>query len=79
MKTMLMALVASLMGAGAAGCVVHARAPHGGVEVVLPMGHVHDDFCGHYHFGGRWYYYQDHRHGDGCGHVFIGGHWTIGH
>jgi hypothetical protein len=79
MKSMLMALLVSLVGTGAAGCVVHSRNPHSGVETVVPLGHVHDDNCGHYHFGGRWYYCHDHRHGPGCGHINIEGSWTIGH
>jgi len=79
MKTMLTALLATLMGAGAIGCVVHGHGRHGGVEVVIPAVHVHDAYCGHYHHGGRWYYSHGHRHGHGCGHVFIGGHWRIGH
>jgi len=79
MKSLLMALLVSLVGAGAAGCIVQSRNPHSGVEVVVPLGHVHDEFCGHYHFGGRWYYSHEHKHGPGCGHVYIEGSWTIGH
>ena len=79
MKTILMALMAAFMGAGVTGCVVHARGGHSGAECIVPEGHVHDDQCGHYHFGGRWYIQQGHRHGNGCGHVLIEGSWTVGH
>lgn len=78
MKTMLLALMAALMGSGAA-CVVAPGGSHTGIECVVPVGHVHDDLCGHYHFGGRWYYLHGHRHGNSCGHVVIEGAWTIGH
>ena len=80
MKAILMSLLAFLFAAGPAGCVVREqRMPHSGVECVVPLGHVHDDQCGHYHFGGRWYYIQDHHHSPTCGHVFVEGSWTVGH
>jgi len=79
MKTILMALMAALVGAGASGCVVRAQGHQGAVEVVVPEGHAHDDACGHYNFGARWYYLAGHRHGNGCGHVLVEGLWILGH
>ncbi len=80
MKTILTILFASIVGAGLSGCVVRAHGSghgHGGVEVVIPALHVHDDHCGHYYHGDRWYHHHGHRHGHGCGHVYIGGRWTV--
>ena len=79
MKALVMTFVVFLVASVAAGCIVQQRQPHSGVECVVPMGHVHDDDCGHYHFGGRWYYIGDHRHSPTCGHVYVEGTWTVGH
>jgi hypothetical protein len=60
------------------GCVVHGHGHrHVGVRVVVPVAHVHDDFCGHYWHDGYWYHHGGHRHGPGCGHVHVGGRWCI--
>lgn len=63
------------------GCLVHRHRGHVhghghvDVEVAVPVVHVHDEFCGHYYYGGVWYYSAGHRHGHGCGHVHRGGRW----
>jgi hypothetical protein len=77
MKAILAILLASLLGAAASGCLVHAHGRHGGVAVVVPAIHVHDAYCGHYYHGDRWYFHHGHRHGSGCGHVYISGRWII--
>lgn len=62
------------------GCVVHDhghRHAHYGVEVTVPVVHVHDARCGHYLYRGRWYYRHGHVHGPNCGHAFIDGHWLF--
>jgi hypothetical protein len=61
----------------AAGCVVHGHGPHAHVHgpvVSIEAGHIHDDACGHYYWGGRWYHAR-HAHGPGCGHHYRGGMW----
>jgi hypothetical protein len=63
------------------GCVVHDHG-HGhvrvyGPPVVIGVGHVHTDSCGHYSHGGRWYHAAHHRHGPRCGHTFSGGIWIV--
>ena len=78
MKTMMTMLLAGFAAAGLSGCIVHDHGHgHGGVEVVIPVAHVHTDSCGHYYYRDHWYYYSSHHHGPGCGHVFIGGRWTV--
>ena len=86
MKAILTVLLAGAAGLGLTGCLVHHHRGHGhayhhpghvGVEVAIPSSHYHDHYCGHYHYGDRWYYRSHHRHGPGCGHVFIGGRWTL--
>ena len=77
MKTILAILLTTAVGAGVSACVVHTHGRGGGVAVVVPAVHVHDDYCGHYYHGDSWYLYQGHRHGPGCGHVYIGGRWTL--
>lgn len=46
-------------------------------EWTIVAGHQHDDNCGHYHDGGRWYAHGGHRHGPSCGHHFRGGIWIV--
>ena len=77
MRTMMTILLATIVGAGVTACVVHAHGPHGGVAVVVPTLHVHDEHCGHYYYHDSWYLYSGHHHGPGCGHVYIGGRWTV--
>ncbi len=74
MKKGLLILGIAVMGF-TAGCYVEAYPPVG-AEVVVEPGHVHTEWCGHYYYGGRWYYSQGHRHGPGCGHVLRGGVWV---
>ena len=80
MKTIMTILFAGMVGAGLSGCVVHGHG-HGrvrtGVEVTVPVGHIHSDHCGHYYHGNRWYHHGSHRHGHGCGHVYVGGRWVL--
>lgn len=65
------------------GCYVQpvvyeqGSSPHADVPAAIPVGHVHDDFCGHYVYRGVWYFQPDHVHGPGCGHVFVHGQWTV--
>ena len=78
MKTSLAILLACVMGSGLSACIVHGHGRgHTGVAVVIPVAHVHDDSCGHYHLGDSWYHHQGHRHSSNCGHVYIGGRWTL--
>jgi len=77
MKTIVAIALAAFVGAGVSACVVHGHGRHGGVAVVVPSLHVHDDHCGHYYHGSSWYHHQGHRHGHGCGHVYLGGRWTV--
>lgn len=80
MKTILAMTLAVVAGTGLSACVVHSHGRgggHVGVEVAVPVVHVHDAYCGHYYYGDRWYYHERHSHGPGCGHVYIGGRWTI--
>lgn len=74
---LILALMAALVTAVLAGCVVVAHPYHRGVAVVIPHGHVHSATCGHYFYRGRWYHWHGHVHGPGCGHVFKGGIWII--
>jgi hypothetical protein len=73
MKTL--ALILVLFGVTVAGGCVVAAGPHGEVAVI-EAGHVHSEACGHYYYGGRWYYHAHHHHGPGCGHVYRGGVWV---
>lgn len=63
------------------GCAVHKHDGrvhwHSLVEVVIPEGHLHDLFCGHCFYKGKWYFQKDHVHGPDCGHVFREGFWTF--
>lgn len=80
MKTIMTILLAGFAGAGLSGCVVHGHGyghGHAGIEVTIPVAHVHTDHCGHYYHRDRWYHHSDHRHGPGCGHVYIAGRWTV--
>ena len=89
MKAMMTIVAAGAIGLGLSGCLVGRHHDHygddrhyhnsGGVEVVVPVGHIHDDHCGHYYHRDRWYHHSRHRHGRDCGHVFIGGRWTHRH
>lgn len=54
---------------------VHPKFGHPEWSVVAT--HQHDDNCGHYHHGGRWYAQGEHRHGPSCGHHFRGGIWIV--
>ena len=45
--------------------------------MVVETGHVHSDYCGHYHYQGAWYYSNGHRHGPGCGHHYRSGMWVV--
>jgi hypothetical protein len=73
MKTLtLFLMIVALAAVG--GCYVEAH-PVGEVAVI-EAGHVHSDTCGHYYYGGRWYYAAHHQHGPGCGHVYRGGIWV---
>ena len=73
----LIAVTAAAIG----GCVVHAHPGHVhamyGPPVVIETAHVHTDACGHFYYGGRWYYSSGHRHVVGCGHVWRGGMWVV--
>jgi len=77
MKLFMTVAAALLLGAGLTGCIFVGRPHHRGVAVVVPVGHVHDVHCGHYHYHGKWYHWQGHVHGPGCGHFFRGGIWII--
>jgi hypothetical protein len=71
-------LIAALALGLTAGCVVHRHGGHShvhGPPVAVTVGHAHDDHCGHYYRGGRWYHHGGHRHQHGCGHHFQGGLW----
>ncbi len=77
-----MKLLVSLAAAAAIalvpGCEFHANGHphwHAAIEVTIPSGHVHDLFCGHCFFKGKWYLIPDHVHGETCGHVFRDGFW----
>ena len=72
----LMIAFLALIGFSAAGCVVHPH-PHHGAVVVIPVGHVHSEHCGHYHYRGGWYYAEGHHHGPGCGHIHRDGVWVF--
>ena len=79
MKKMLFVALAALAVA-TGGCVVAAHPAHHhvyGPAVVVETGHVHTEYCGHYHYNGAWYYANGHRHGPGCGHVWRGGMWVV--
>ena len=66
------------------GCLM-VRGRHGnkllitpaGVIVIPPKGHHHNEGCGHYFHGGRWYQLDDHHHGHGCGHHSDRGRWVL--
>jgi hypothetical protein len=81
MKTIMTMLLVGFAAAGLAGlsgCIVHGHGDGGGgVEVIIPVAHVHTDHCGHYYYRDRWYVYNGHHHGPGCGHVYFGGRWTV--
>jgi hypothetical protein len=76
MKRILTLAFAALVISGLTGCVAVAT-PYG-VAVAVPVGHIHDDCCGHYNYGGSCYYWAGHVHGPGCGHVCRGGVWIVG-
>jgi hypothetical protein len=83
MKAILAMVFAAFVGVGLSGCVVRHHGEHGdghdhgGVEVVVPSGHTHDDGCGHYYHRDRWYHHRGHRHGRNCGHHYVSGRWVI--
>lgn len=83
MKAILTMVSAAVIGFGLSACVHRHHDgrgdehDHGGVEVVIPRGHVHDDDCGHYYHRDRWYHHRSHRHGRNCGHHYVGGRWVI--
>ena len=56
-------------------CHGHGRV-HTGVEVTVPVAHIHTDHCGHYYHGNTVYHMQGHRHGPGCGHNWNGKLWV---
>lgn len=45
--------------------------------VVIEKGHVHNEHCGHYMHGDRWYHQERHVHGRGCGHHWDGHAWVV--
>lgn len=57
------------------GCLVGG--PHGGVVAVIPFGHVHSAYCGHYQAENVWYYHEGHHHCVGCGHQSVRGVWRV--
>ena len=79
MKTLRILLCGALAILGTQGCIVYDDYPyhHGAVAVEIGAGHVHDAYCGHYYYGGRWYISAGHRHCYGCGHAWIGGRWVV--
>lgn len=65
-----------ILAAGAfGGCILHSHRHPRHCEPVY-VEHVHDDYCGHYHWRGRWYYVERHAHGPGCGHTWVQERWT---
>ena len=79
MKKMLF-LALAILGAATGGCVVARHGNHHhvyGPAVAIETGHVHSEYCGHYHYHGSWYYTNGHRHGPGCGHAWQGGMWIV--
>ena len=74
LKRAILAVGAAAMLLTLPGCVVTGE---GGIVAVVPIGHVHTEFCGHYWCDDGWYVISGHRHGPGCGHIYIDGRWSL--
>ena len=79
-KLMILATLAVITAFTAGGCIIETHPHHHrvyGPAVVIGAGHVHSEVCGHFWYGGHWYYTEGHRHVVGCGHVWRGGMWVV--
>jgi len=48
-----------------------------GQQVIINANHRHSLYCGHYRYGGRWYYIPQHVHGINCSHEIEAGVWVL--
>ena len=76
LKLSAVAIIASSLAACAPRRVAIVHTPRGNA-VVIKKGHVHNNHCGHYRVGTKWYFVKGHVHKKKCGHAKVKGVWIV--